>query len=84
MDLDRAARRIDYAAELHQEAVTHHLEDAPTVLGDGRIEELPSMLPKEIERVLFVDLHKTAIADHICGQDRRQSTLNMLLRHVVS
>ena len=44
LDLDGAARRVDDAAELDQEAVAHHLEDAAAVLGDRWLEELAPML----------------------------------------
>ena len=84
LDFDGAARRIEHAAELDQEAVAHHLEDAPAMLGDGGIEELAAMLAKRAERQLFVGLHQAAVADHVGRQDCRQPTLNLLLVHSVS
>jgi hypothetical protein len=84
LDFDGTARRIYHAAELDQEAITHHLEDATCMLVDRRIETVPPMLPKKIERLLFIDFHEAAVSDNISGQDRRQPTLNMFLRHVVS
>src|SRR5260221_9657708 len=43
LDIDGKAGSIDGAAELHQEAVTHHLEDAPLMLGNGGVKEFPAM-----------------------------------------
>ena len=79
LDFDRAARRIQNAAELDQEAVAHHLEDAPAMLGDGGIEELAAMLAKRAERALFIGLHEPAVADDVGRQDGRQPPLNLLL-----
>src|SRR4029079_6897857 len=36
LDLDSTARGVEHAAELDEEAVTHHLEDAPTVFRYSR------------------------------------------------
>ena len=79
LDFDRAARRIEHAAELDQEAVAHHLEDAPAMLGDGRIEELAAMLAKRAQRALFIGLHEPAVADDVGRQDGRQPALDLLL-----
>ena len=81
LNFDRAARRIEHAAELDQEAVAHHLEDAPAMLGDGRIEELAAMLAKRAQRALFIGLHESAVANDIGRQDGRQPTLDLLLGH---
>ena len=40
LHLDRAAHRVDHAAELDDAAVAGALDDAPVVGGDGRIDEI--------------------------------------------
>ena len=76
LDFDRAARRIEHAAELDQEAVAHHLEDAPAMLGDGRVEELAAMLAQRAHRALFIGLHEPAVANDVGRQYCRQPTLD--------
>jgi TolB-like protein len=44
LDLGRAAHGVHHAAEFDQEAVAHHLEDAPAMSGDGGIEQVAAML----------------------------------------
>jgi hypothetical protein len=65
LDLDSTARGVEHAAELDEEAVAHHLEDAPAVFRYGRIEELAAMLPKSAERAFLIGLHKSAVAHDI-------------------
>ena len=81
LDLDGTARGVEHAAELDQEPVAHHLEDAPAVPGDDRIEELAAMLAQAAQRLLFVGLHEAAVADNVGSQDRREPPFNKLLRH---
>src|SRR5262245_54646195 len=46
LDLDSTARGVEHAAELDEEAIAHHLEDAPAVFRYGRIEDFAAMLPE--------------------------------------
>ena len=78
LDFNGAAGRIQNAAELDQKAVAHHLEDAPAMLGHGRIEEFAAVLPKRAESALFIGLHETAIAHYVGRQDGCQTSLNLL------
>ena len=81
LDFDRAARRVKNAAELDQEAVAHHLEDAPAMLGHGGIEELAAMLAKRAQRALLVGLHEPAVANDVGRQDGGKSTFNAFRGH---
>src|SRR5262249_27379823 len=79
--LDGAARRIEDAAELDQEAVAHHLEDAAVMLGDRWIEELAAVLLQGTHRPLLIGLHQPAVAHHIGCQYGGKPTLNALFAH---
>ena len=81
LDLDGAARRVDDAAELDQEAVAHHLEDAPAILGDGGIEELAAMLLQRPQRALLIGLHEPAVADDVGRQYGGQPALDLRVAH---
>src|SRR5689334_1132596 len=81
LDLDRTTCSTQHAAELDQETVAHYLDDMPAMACDGRIEELPAMLTKGVERLLFVCLQKTAVAHHIGSQDSRKPTFKKLCTH---
>jgi hypothetical protein len=81
LDLKSAACRVEDAAELDQEAVAHHLEDAPAVLGDSRIEELTAMLAERFQGALFICLHQPAVANDVGSQYGCQPTLDILLAH---
>ena len=56
-------------AELAQGAVAHELDDAPAVLGDERLDELPAVGLEAAEGALLVALHQARIADHVRGED---------------
>ena len=45
LDEHGAAHRVDDARELDQGAVAHELDDAPLVLGEERLDELPCGAP---------------------------------------
>ena len=68
LDFNGAARRIHHTIEFDQEAIAHHLEDAPAMLGHGGIEELAAMLAKRTERAFFIGLHEPAVADDVGRQ----------------
>ena len=71
LDFDRAAHRIDHAAELDDDAVAGAFEDAPVMRGDGGIDQIAPQPTKTRKRAVFVRSRKPAVADHIGDQDRR-------------
>ncbi len=81
LDFDCAARGVEHAAELDQEAVAHHFEDAAFMFGDRRIEELAPVQFQGTQRALLIGLHEAAITHHVGGQYRRQPALNVLFAH---
>ncbi len=70
LHLDRAAHRVDHAAELDQRAVAGALDDAPVMDGDGRIDQVAAQSPEPRERALLVRAREPAVADHVGGEDR--------------
>ncbi len=81
LNLHRAARSIEHAVELDQEAVAHGLENAPVVSGDGGIEEFPPMGFHRAESALFVGLHQAAVANDIGRQDGGQAPFDLFFAH---
>src|SRR5262245_15285681 len=79
LNLDSTARGVQHAAELDEQAVAHHLEDAAPVFRYGRIEELAAMLPESAERAFLIGLHKSAVAHDIDRHNGRQPPLDLLL-----
>jgi hypothetical protein len=84
LDFDGAARRVEDAAELDQEAVAHHLEDAPAMLGHGGIEELAAMVAERPQGAFLIGFHQPAVADDVGRQDGRQPPLDLLFDQVCS
>src|SRR5262245_1713696 len=78
LNLDSTAHGVEHAAELDEEAVSHHLEDAPAVFCYGRIEELAAMLPESTERAFLIGLHKPAVAHDIGRHNGCQPPLDLL------
>ena len=54
LHLDRAARRVNDARELHQKAVGGGLDDASVMLGDFRIDEFAAQRLEAFERAFLV------------------------------
>ena len=65
LHFDRAAHRVDHAAELHNGAIAGALDDAATVHGDYWINQIAADRPKPRQRTIFVGAGEPAIADHI-------------------
>ena len=74
---DCAFDRIDDAAEFHQQAVAHQLEDAAVVLGDRWLEQLLAVRTQPFERAGLILLHEPAVADHVGGKDSGEVALHM-------
>ena len=68
-------------ANSHQGTVAHELDDAPPVLGDERVDELPAVCLEALERAGLVALHQPAVADHVGRQDGGQPPLDPRCRH---
>jgi hypothetical protein len=54
LHLDRAADRVDHAAELDDRAVAGSFDDAAMMGGDGGVDEIAAEAPKARERALLV------------------------------
>jgi len=76
--------RIHSTAEFGQEAVSHQLEDAPAMARDGRLNQLDPPLTQALEGTRLILLHKTAVADHVSGQNGCETTLCAFLSHAPS
>ena len=66
-----AAHRVDDAAELDDAAVASALNDAAMVYGDRGINQIAAQCAQSRQSSIFVRAGKSAIADHIGDQDRR-------------
>jgi hypothetical protein len=74
LNLDRAAHRVDRAAELDDCAVAMALDDAAVMGGDGRVDQIAAKTPTARKRPVVVGAGEPAVAD------RNGSTLIHLLR----
>ncbi len=64
------------AAEFHQCAVAHQLDDASAIRGNARIEDRLPVPLEPLERARFVALHQRAVADDVGGHDDGQFALH--------
>ena len=71
LNLDRAAHRVDHAAELDDRAVSGALDDAAVVDGDGGVEQIAAQRPQPRQNAILVRSREPAVADNIRDQDRR-------------
>ncbi len=76
LQVDRAAHRIDDALELHQNAVVGGLDDAPAVLRDLGIDQLPPVRLHLAERAFLVGAHQPAVAGDVGRKNSREPPLN--------
>jgi hypothetical protein len=65
----------DRACELDQRAVAHQLHDTAAARRDRGIDQLAAVGFQPGERPRLVRAHETRIADHVGGEDGRQSAL---------
>ncbi len=72
---------VDHAGKLHQRAVAREFHDAPVMLGGLRFEQLSAMGLELGKGPGFVASHKTAVSDHVGGNDRREPPLDALPCH---
>jgi hypothetical protein len=79
--LNRTSHGGQGTRELRERSITRGLDQAPFVAGETRPDQL-SLEPFELGVGGFlIAFHERGIADHVSGQDRRQSPLNPLLCH---
>ena len=71
LHFDRAAHRVDHAAEFDETAVAGALDHSSVMDGDGRIDQIAPQRPQPRERALLVGAGEPAIADHVSDQNRR-------------
>ena len=69
---DRAAHRVDHAAELDDRAVAGALDDASVMHGDDRVDQVAAQRPKPRQRAIFVRSCEPAIAGDVGHQNRRE------------
>ncbi len=72
LHFDRAAHRVDHAAELDDASVAGALDDAAVMGGDRRVDEIAAEAPKARESPVLVGAGEPAVADDIGDQDRRE------------
>ena len=70
LNLDRAAHRVDDAAEFDDRAIAGALDEAAVVDGDRRIDEVAAQSAQPRQRAVLVRAGQSAEADDVGGQDR--------------
>ena len=81
---DGAFDRIDRAGELDQGAIAHELDDATTMSGDDRVEDVGAERLKARQGADLVGPHEPRIADHVGAQNRRQPAPCTEVRHLTA
>jgi hypothetical protein len=71
LHFDRAAHRVDHAAEFDEAAVAGALDDPPVMGGDRGVNQVAPEAPKARERAILIRSREPAVPDHIGDQDRR-------------
>ena len=71
LHLDRAAHRVDHAAELDEAAVAGALDHATMMHRDGRINEVAAQRPESRQNAILVRSREPAVSDDIRDQNRR-------------
>ena len=71
LHFDRAAHRVDHAAELDDAAVAGALDDAAVMRGDGGIDQIAAQAPQARQSAILVRPGESAVADDVGDQDRR-------------
>ncbi len=72
LHLDRAAHGVDDAAELDQSAIACALDDAPSMDGNGRVDQVAAQRPQPCQNAIFVGAGETGISNHIGRQNCSQ------------
>jgi hypothetical protein len=69
LDFDRAAHRVDDAAEFDDGSVAGALDDAPVVHGDGGVEQVAAQRAKPRECAILVHAGEFRESDDVSGED---------------
>ena len=72
LDFDRAAHRVDQAAELDDRAVAGALDDAAVVHGNDRVDQVAAKRPEPRQRAVLVGAGEPAVAGDVGHQNRRE------------
>jgi hypothetical protein len=70
LHFDRAAHRVNHAAELDDRAVAGALDDAAMVHGDDWVDQVAPKGAEPCEDAIFVRASKPGVADDVGNQDR--------------
>ena len=70
-----AVDRIHHTGEFGQEPVAHEFHDTSVVLANFRLDQRLTVRLETCKRACLVDLHKAAVADHICRKNGREPAL---------
>jgi hypothetical protein len=81
LNLGCAAHRVDDAGELYEQSVAGGLDDAPAMLLDLGIAQLPPDRLQCRERAFLVLAHQPRVAGDVGRQDRCEPPLDPFLRH---
>ena len=65
LHLDRAAHRVDHAAELDEAAVAGALDDPSVVHGDDRVDQIAAQRPEARKRTILVRAGEPAVTDDV-------------------
>jgi len=74
LHLDRAAKRVDDAAELYDAAIPGSLDVASVMGGDGRVNQIAAETAQTRERAVFVGAREPAVTDHVRDQKSPKSS----------
>ena len=69
LHFDRAAHRVDHAAELGDEPVARALDDTPVMRSDGGIDEIATEAPQARQGAILVRRGESAVPDNVGDQD---------------
>jgi hypothetical protein len=72
LHFDRAAHRVNHAAELNDYSVAGAFDDVAVVDCDSRVDRIAAKGPESSEDAIFVRASKPGVADNVCHQDRRE------------
>src|SRR5262245_16505463 len=81
LKLDCAGDGIYGAGEFHQHAVSHDLDNSPAIVGNQRLQNVPSPGFEGGERPLLIGAHQSAITDDVSSEDSSKTALHVLLGH---
>ena len=77
LDFDRAAHRVDHAAEFDDKSITRAFHNATMMHGYGWVDHVASQRTEPRKRAVLVHARQTAEPDDISRQDRCYLALAM-------